>query len=128
MVCPYLDKLWQFNANPLDIRIEAARALLKISGNQVPFLIDQLKTVDEASRDGIAWVLARSEKVKPSSLLASGDDVNLRAWVSYVIGLERDKFDQKDLDAICSKDPEVYFATSVLWQIFQSWINQIMEY
>ena len=117
-----------FNANPLDIRIEAARALLKISGKQVPFLIDQLKTVDQASRDGIAWVLARSEKVKPSSLLASGDDVNLRAWVSYVIGLERDKFDQKDLDAICSKDPEVYFATSVLWQIVQSWINQIMEY
>lgn len=117
-----------FNASPLDIRIEAARALLKISGKQVPFLIDQLKKVDPAGRDGIAWVLARSEKVEPSSLLPTVDDANLRAWASYVIGLERDKFNKQDLDAICSNDPEVYFAASVLWQILQSWINEIVEY
>jgi hypothetical protein len=123
-----LSLIGTFNSNPLDIRIEAARALLKISGKQVPFLIDQLKKVEQASRDGIAWVLARSETVDLSSLLTSDDDLNLRGWASYVIGLERDKFDQKDLDAICSQDPEVYFATSVLWQIVQSWINQITEY
>jgi len=117
-----------FNASPIDIRIEAARALLKISGKQVPFLIDQLKKVDPSSRDGIAWVLARSENVLPTLLLPDADDTNLRAWASYVIGSERDKFNKQDLDAICSEDPEVYFAASVLWQIVQSWITQIMEY
>jgi hypothetical protein len=117
-----------FNASPVDIRIEAARALLKISGKQVPFLIDQLKKVDPSSRDGIAWVLARSENVQPIALLPDTDDTNLRAWASYVIGSDRDKFNKQDLEDICSRDPEVYFAASVLWQIVQSWVNRIMEY
>lgn len=117
-----------FNANPLEIRIEAAKALLKISSQQVPLLVDQLKRVDPPSRDGIAWVLARTKNVTPATLLADTDDANLRAWSSYVIGLEQNKFRPEDLEAICEKAPEVYFAASVLWQIVQSWINQIVEH
>jgi HEAT repeat protein len=117
-----------FNANPLDIRVEAARALLRISTNQVPLLIEQLRNAAPSSRDGIAWVLARTSNVEPVALMNEASDANLRAWISYVIGLDKKKFSEEDLKAICSKDPEVYFAASVLWQIVQSWINQIMEY
>lgn len=116
-----------FNSSTLEIKIEAARALLRIAEPQVPHLVDLLKTSDPAKRDGISWALARAGKFNPSDMVAGTDD-NLRRWISYIVGYGKEKFVQADVEAICRADPEVYFAASVLWQIVASWVNDLKEY
>lgn len=116
-----------FNSSPLEIKVEAARALLRIAEPQIPHLIDLLKNSDPAKRDGLSWVLARTGKFNPSDMV-TGTDENLRKWMSYIVGFGKDKFVQSDVEAICKADPEVYFAASVLWQIVESWVNDLKEY
>lgn len=116
-----------FNSSPLEIKVEAARALLRIAEPQIPHLIDLLKNGDPAKRDGLSWVLARTGQFNPSDLVVGADD-NLRKWMSYVVGYGKDKFVQGDVESICKADPEVYFAASVLWQIVASWVNDLREY
>ena len=116
-----------FNSSPLEIKVEAARALLRIAEPQIPHLINLLKNGDPAKRDGLSWVLARTGQFNPSEIVVEADE-NLRKWVSYVVGYGKDKFVQGDVDAICKADPEVYFAASVLWQIVASWVDDLREY
>ena len=116
-----------FNSSPLEIKVEAARALLRIAEPQIPHLIDLLRNGDPAKRDGLSWVLARTGKFNPSDMVVGADE-NLRKWMSYVVGYGKDKFVQGDVEAICKADPEVYFAASVLWQIVASWVNDLREY
>jgi hypothetical protein len=116
-----------FNSSPLEIKVEAARALLRIAEPQIPHLIDLLKNGDPAKRDGLSWVLARTGKFNPSDMVAGADE-NLRRWMSYIIGYGKGKFVRGDVEAICKADPEVYFAASVLWQIVASWVNDLREY
>lgn len=116
-----------FNSSPLEIKVEAARALLRIAESQIPHLIDLLKSGDPAKRDGLSWVLARTGQFNPSDMVVGADE-NLRKWVSYVVGYGKDKFVQGDVNAICKADPEVYFAASVLWQIVASWVHDLREY
>jgi hypothetical protein len=116
-----------FNSSPLEIKVEAARALLRIAEPQVPHLVDLLKNGDPAKRDGISWVLARVGNFNPEDLVGENDD-NLRRWLSYILGYGKERFVQKDVETICKADPEVYFAASVLWQIVASWVNDLKEY
>lgn len=116
-----------FNSSPLEIKVEAARALLRIAEPQIPHLIDLLKNGDPTKRDGLSWVLARTGKFNPSDMLAGADE-NLRKWMSYIVGYGREKFVQGDVEAICKADPQVYFAASVLWQIVASWVSDLREY
>lgn len=116
-----------FNSSPLEIKIESARALLRIAEPQIPLLIDLLKNGDPANRDGLAWVLARTGQFNPSDIVSEADE-NLRRWMSYVIGYGKEKFVKDDVEAICNADPEVYFAASMLWQILASWVNDLKEY
>lgn len=116
-----------FNSSPSEIKVEAARALLRIAEPQIPHLIELLKNGNHAKRDGLSWVLARTGKFDPSDLV-TGADENLRRWMSYIVGYGKEKFVPDDVDAISKADPEVYFAASVLWQIVASWINGLREY
>ena len=116
-----------FNSSPLEIKVEAARALLRIAEPQIPHLIDLLKNADPAKREGLSWVLARTGKFDPSRMV-DGADENLRRWISYIVGYGKDKFAQDDVEAICKADPQVYFAASVLWQIVASWVKDLREY
>ena len=116
-----------FNSSPLEIKVEAARALLRIAEPQIPHLIDLLKYGNPAKRDGLSWVLARTGNFNPSDVLADADE-NLRRWISYIVGYGKDRFVQGDVETICQADPEVYFAASVLWQIVASWVNNLREY
>ncbi len=113
--------------SPLEIKVEAARALLRIAEPQIPHLTNLLKNGDPAKRDGLSWVLARTGKFKPSDMICGADE-NLRKWISYIVGYGKDKFIQGDVEAICNADPQVYFAASVLWQIVASWVNDLKEY
>lgn len=116
-----------FNSSPLEIKVEAARALLRIAEPQIPHLIDLLKNGDPAKRDGLSWVLARTGKFDPSDIVVGADE-NLKKWLSYIVGYGKDKFVQGNVEAICKADPQVYFAASVLWQIVASWVNDLREY
>ncbi|MDO8441388.1 MAG: HEAT repeat domain-containing protein [Polaromonas sp.] len=116
-----------FNSSPLEIKVEAARALLRIAEPQIPHLLDLLKNGDPAKRDGLSWVLARTGQFNPSDVVVGADE-NLRKWMSYIVGYGKDKFVQGDVETICQADPEVYFAASVLWQIVASWVNDLREY
>ncbi len=116
-----------FNSSPLEIKAEAARALLRIAEPQIPHLIDLLKNSDPAKRDGLSWVLARTGKFDPSDMVVGADE-NLRKWMSYIVGYGKNKFVPEEVEAICKADPEVYFAASVLWQIVASWVNGMREY
>lgn len=116
-----------FNSSPLEIKIEAARALLRIAEPQIPHLMALLKNGDPAKRDGLSWVLARTGKFNPLDMIVK-DDENLRKWMSYIIGHGKEKFAQDEIESICQADPQVYFAASVLWQIVASWINDLREY
>jgi hypothetical protein len=116
-----------FNSTAVDVKSEAARALLKITGPQIGHVVELLKTCDPSRRDGISWVLARSGGFSPQDILRNADD-NLRRWVSFIVGHGKDRFAETDVDAICKADPEVYFAASVLWQILASWIDGLNEF
>jgi hypothetical protein len=115
-----------FNSTTLDVKTEAARALLKITGPQVTHVVDLLKTSSLDQRDGLSWVLARSGGFDPNSVITHAD-VNLRRWLSYILGYGKGRFAQSAVDAICKSDPEIYFAASVLWQILESWVDGISE-
>ena len=116
-----------FNSSTLEIKIEAARALLRIAEPQLSHLVNLLKTSEPAKRDGISWALARTGKFDPTDIITGADD-NLRRWLSYIVGYGKDNFVQTNVEAICTADPEVYFAASVLWQIVASWVNELKEY
>jgi HEAT repeats len=115
-----------FNSTALDVKTEAARALLKITGPQVQHVVELLKTCLPDQRDGLSWVLARSGGFDPNAIVERADD-DLRRWISYIVGHGRGLFSKRDVDAICKSDPEVYFAASVLWQILDSWVDGLTE-
>jgi len=116
-----------FNLSSLEIKVEAARALLRIADPQIPTLVDMLKTSDPSKRDGISWVLARTGKFDPTSVGFGADD-NLKRWISYIIGYGKENFVQTEIESICKADAQIYFAASVLWQILASWVNDLKEY
>lgn len=115
-----------FNSTPTSIKVEAARALLRIADPQVDFLVDLIQNCEVEQRDGLAWVLAKVGKFNPSDLLSG--DINLRKWVSYITGYGKDNFSEDMIKELCDKDKEVYFAASVLWQIVSSWVYELQEY
>ncbi len=116
-----------FNSTALDVKTEAARALLRITGSQVAHVVGLLKTCRPDQRDGLSWVLARSGGFDPNAVLVRADD-NLRKWVSYIVGHGKAHLVEADVGAICKSDPDVYFAASVLWQILESWVDGLREF
>ena len=117
-----------FEETSTEVKIEAARALLRIAPNQVPHLIALMKQAPLARRDGLAWVLARQGRFDPKELLSDGTDDNLRRWAAYILGYGKEHFDEEAILEICQHDPTVYFSASVMWQLLQSWINNLKEY
>lgn len=117
-----------FNLANLEIKIEAARALLKITPPQIEYLTDALKTIDPDKRDGIAWALARNGGFDINDLLTNEADDNLRKWISYIAGYGKNQFTEEQISALCRNDPEIYFTACVLWQVLDSWIYNLGEY
>ena len=117
-----------FDQTNLDIKVEAARALLKIASDRIPLLLDLIRTSPESRRDGLAWVLARNGDFDPSEIIKNQEDDNLRRWAAYILGYGRDQFLEASVEAVCHSDPEVYFSASVLWQMLSSWIHDLKEY
>jgi HEAT repeat protein len=118
-----------FSSHGENIKIEAARALLRIAPSKRDSLVNLIKDIDINKRDGIAWTLARTGHFNPTLLLPDDiTDTNMRYWASYIIGFGKDLFIEEQIKNLCDMDPEIRFAASVLWQILSSWIYRLEEY
>jgi len=51
-----------------------------------------------------------------------------RHWVSYIIGTQGEERYIAEIEKIKDKDPEVYFAATLLWKIMTSWTYELKEY
>jgi HEAT repeat protein len=117
-----------FNVAETEIKVEAARALLKIAPAQVGNLVAMIKTIEPGKRDGIAWALARVGRFDPAAMLNEVQDDNLRGWLAYIVGYGKELFSTETIENLSSLDPKVYFTASVLWQILGSWTRDLKEY
>ena len=117
-----------FNSVDENIKIEAARALAKLTQD---YSNDIVKTFEKASpteKPGLAWALTKSNSLTIDQLLANLTDLDSRQWVSYIIGNQGEEQYIAEIEKLKNKDPEVYFAVTLLWKIFTSWIHDLKEY
>lgn len=117
-----------FNSVDLNIKIEATRALAKLTKN---FSNDIFKKFEKSStneKPGIAWALTKSTTLSLNQLISNLKDLDSRHWISYVIGTHGEERYIKEIEKLKKKDAEVYFAVTLLWKIMTSWIYELKEY
>lgn len=117
-----------FTELPLAIRVEAARALAKIARKHQHSVIAALPQSKPEERPGIAWALSKAGGFTLADLLPAMVDDDARHWVAYVIGTQPKEAFLEDIESLKKDDPEVYFATTMLWKIMESWIDGLEEY
>mgnify|MGYP005841118375 CR=1 FL=1 len=110
------------------IRIEAARALRKITATTTASVAAKLPAAQDDQRAGIAWAVSRSGRVKVDELLPLLVDDDARRWVAYILGTQDQQACLGQIEQLRRRDPEVYFAVTVLWKILASWICDLEEY
>ncbi len=111
-----------------NLRIEAARALAKPATLFTPEIVQQLSKTSPAKRPGIAWALSKSQKFALEDLLDILVDEDTRHWVAYIIGTQHQQRFLHEIERVKLRDPEVYFAVTVLWKIMTSWVYGLEEY
>lgn len=111
------------------IRVEAARALRKIAANSLSSITSRFTTAASDQRAGIAWAIAhRSTAPGIQDLLPLLVDDDARRWIAFVIGTHEQQAYIGQIEQLRARDPEVYFAATVLWTILASWIKDLEEY
>lgn len=110
------------------IRIEAARALRKIAEITAANIISKLPFSHEDQRAGIAWAASKSGNIKIDDLISVMVDDDARRWIAYILGTQDKEKYINAIEALRSRDPEVYFAVTVLWKILGSWVYNLEEY
>jgi len=117
-----------FNAVDTNIKIEAARALAKLTKN---FSNDILKSFEKATaieKPGVAWALTKSTTLNLDQLISNLKDLDSRHWVSFIIGTHGEERYIAEIEKLKKKDPEVYFAVTLLWKLMTSWTHDLKEY
>lgn len=117
-----------FNSVDESIKVEAARALGKLTKN---FSNDILKSFEKATateKPGIAWALTKSTTLNLDQLISNLKELDSRHWVSFIIGTHGQERYIAEIEKLKKKDPEVYFAVTLLWKIITSWIYNLKEY
>jgi len=110
------------------IRIEAARALAKLGTMFTPEIVEEFPKSEPQKRPGIAWALSKSAQFTIEQLLGTLVDDDARRWVAYIVGTQDQQRYIREIETFRLKDPEVYFAVTVLWQIMSSWVYGLEEY
>jgi len=110
------------------IRIEAARALAKLAAEFTLEIVEELPRSAQSQRPGIAWALSKSSRFTVEQLLGTLVDDDVRRWIAYIIGTQNPEDYVEQIEALRLKDPDVYFAVTVLWQIMSSWVYGLEEY
>jgi HEAT repeat protein len=117
-----------FTAIEEPIRIEAVRALRKIVSATGADVLAKLPAASEDQRAGIAWVASRARMNAADKLLRVMVDDDARRWVAYILGTQDEESVIEQMELLRARDAEVYFAVTVLWKIFASWINDVEEH
>ena len=125
---PYLIKA--FNEIALPIKVEAARALGKLCSSCEQSIMDCFGKSTDNERPGIAWALSRHKNWELQDLLNSLDftDDDMRQWATFIIGSADPSRLIEEIEILKEKDPELYFAVTVLWKITSSWVYYLKEY
>jgi HEAT repeat protein len=110
------------------IRIEAARALRKIAACTGASVAAKLPAAQDDQRAGIAWAVSHSGRVKLDDLLPLLVDDDARRWVAYILGTQDQQACIGQIEQLRRRDPEVYFAVTVLWKLLASWVYDLEEY
>lgn len=117
-----------FMSLELVIKVEAARALAKLARRHLQQVLDAFPASGPEQRPGIAWALSRSGGFTIDQLLPTLIDEDSRQWVAYIVGTQQRDALVPGIEALARRDPEVYFAATVLWKIIGSWIYGLEEY
>jgi HEAT repeat protein len=117
-----------FNEVEMGIRIEAARALVKLNESSANEVMKFILKSNELQRAGISWSLSKSGNFSISDLLSLMVDDDARKWVAWIIGTQKEERYINQIEELKNKDAEVYFAVTVLWKILSSWVNGIEVY
>ena len=119
-----------FNDLSLPVRVESARALKKMCDKYVDVVLDSFKLSSEIERPGVSWALGRFRKWEIKELLKRIDPKNMdmRQWAAFIIGNFEQNMIINDIEELKQKDPQLYFAVTVLWKITTSWVYQLKEY
>lgn len=108
--------------------MEAARALAKLGRRFTPEIISQFPGAHPVKRPGISWALSRAGKITVQDVLDLLVDDDARQWAAYIIGTQDQEKYIYEIEKLKKRDPEVYFAVTVLWKIMTSWIWKLEEY
>lgn len=117
-----------FNEVEMGIRIEAARALVKLNESSANEVMKFILKSNELQRAGISWSLSKSGNFSISDLLPLMVDDDARKWVAWIIGTQKEERYINQIEELKNKDAEVYFAVTVLWKILSSWVNGLEVY
>ncbi|NWG03572.1 MAG: HEAT repeat domain-containing protein [Syntrophaceae bacterium] len=117
-----------FNEVEQNIRVEAARALVKFGESFTREFINFFPRGNKEERAGLSWALSKIGNFKVVDLLPVLTDDEARKWVAWIIGTQNQATYIDQIEQLKNKDKEVYFAVTVLWQILSSWIDGLDTY
>jgi HEAT repeat protein len=117
-----------FNALETEVKVEAARALANLGRRYHDDLVAAFPTAAADQRPGVAWALSKAGGVTIRELLGALVDDDARSWVAYVLGTQDPARLVPEVEDLARRDPEVYFAVTVLWKILASWVYGLEEY
>ncbi len=117
-----------FSALDVPVKIEAARALAKLARRYLDDVIQALPQGTPEERPGIAWALSKAAGFRIAQLLPTLVDDDARQWVAYIIGTQDQEKMLPGIEALAERDPQLYFAVTVLWKIIASWVYDLEEH
>jgi hypothetical protein len=117
-----------FDAVDREIRIEAARAMVKLNELFVQDTVKLMRTSNDSQRAGISWSLSKSGNFTVHDLLAIMNNDDTRKWVAWIIGTQKEQKYISQIEELKQRDKEVYFAVTVLWKVMSSWVNGLEIY
>jgi hypothetical protein len=102
--------------------------LAKLTKNYSVDILQKFTDATSTEKSGVAWALGKSTSITLDQLLNSIQDLDSKEWVSYIIGTQGEEKYISEIEKIKAKDPEVYFAVTLLWKIMTRWIYDLKEY
>jgi len=117
-----------FNSVDTSIKIEAGRALAKLAKNFSDEILESFENATTIEKPGIAWALTKSKSLNLDQLISNLKDLDSRHWISYIIGTHGEERYITEIEKLKKKDPEVYFAVTLLWKLMTSWTHDLKEY
>lgn len=110
------------------IKVEAARGLAKLARRHLGEVMQAFPMGTTEERSGIAWALSKAGGFGVSDVLPMLVDDEARRWVAYLVGTQEEGRMVPEIEELARRDPEVYFAVTVLWKIIASWVYDLEEY